>query len=218
MPVARTAKTARVTYRRTTDADLRILVAHRHKMWSAIGRRTEAEIAEHDGRYRRWMGPRIRSGELVGFLASAPDGMAVGSGLVWFRPDQPRPQVPSLVIPYILSMYTHPDWRGKGIGSEIVRRLVAVCRANGYPSVVLHASEQGRPVYRRLGFERTWEMRYWIDSRMRRRRARWAAEARRRGRKGWTGRASRTRTRRNRTRSRPLPARARRPRSARSAG
>jgi len=184
MTGARTPRTDRVTYRRTTVADLDLLTDHRHRMWAAIGHRTEAEIAEHDGRYRRWMKPRLRSEELAGFVAESREGTPVGSGLVWFRSDQPRPKIPTLTIPYILSMFTEPDWRGKGIASGIVRRLVATCRARGYPSVVLHASEQGRSLYRRLGFERTWEMRYWVDPRLRRRRALMAAKARRRKKKG----------------------------------
>ena len=210
MTTPRAPKRARVTYRRATEADLDVLTDHRHRMWTSIGHRTEAEISEHDPRNRRWMRPRFRSGELTGVLALAPDGTPAGSGLVWFRPDQPRPQISLLRVPYILSMYTRPEWRGRGIASQIVRRLVADCRAKGYPSVVLHASEQGRSVYRRLGFERTWEMRYWVDPGMRRRRARWAAAARRKGRKGWTGRVTRTRSRP------PLP-RARRSGPGRSA-
>jgi GNAT superfamily N-acetyltransferase len=174
----------RVTYRRTTVADVDLLADHRHRMWTAIGHRTEAEITEHDGRYRRWARPRLRSKELVGWAAEAPDGTTVGSGLVWFRSDQPRPKIPTLTVPYILSMYTSPEWRGHGIGSAIVQRLVADCRNRGYPIVVLHASEQGRSVYRRLGFERTWEMRYWIDPRLRRRRAVMARKVRRRKKKG----------------------------------
>jgi GNAT superfamily N-acetyltransferase len=177
-------KTGRVTYRPTTAADVDVLTDHRHRMWTAIGRHTEAEILEHDGRYRKWAKPRLRSGELVGVLAEAPDGTPVGSGLVWFRADQPYPQTSTVAGPYVLSMYTWPDWRGRGIASGIVRRLVAACRAQGYPSVVLHASQQGRTVYRRLGFERTWEMRFWIDPKTRRRRALAAAKARRKRRKG----------------------------------
>jgi GNAT superfamily N-acetyltransferase len=132
-------------------------------MWSDIGHRTEAEITEHDAGYRRWAKSRLRSGELVGCVAESTDGSAVASGLVWYRPDQPRPKLPSLVSPYILSMYTEPAWRGRGIATRIVRELLVLIREAGYPNAELHASRFGRRLYGRLGFERTWEMRLWLD-------------------------------------------------------
>jgi hypothetical protein len=36
---------------------------------------------------------------------------------------------------------------------------VAECRRRGLSRITLHASPFGRSVYRKLGFERTWEMR-----------------------------------------------------------
>ena len=213
----RSSKKGNVSYRPAGPSDLRRLTDHRHRMWTAIGHRTEREITAHDRGYGVWLRPRLRSREVVGFVALGEGRSPVGSGLVWFRPDQPRPGSPKLVTPYILSMFTEPAWRGHGIATSIVRRLVSVCREEGYPSVVLHASEEGRSVYARLGFERTWEMRYWVDPAVRRRRARWTTRRRRKPRRGWTGRVSRTRSRRTRIRSRPPPTRATRPRSARSA-
>lgn len=211
-------KSRRLSFRRATVRDIDALVDHRHGMWTAIGHRTEAEITEHDGRYRRWIRPRLRSGEVIGFVASSPDGEVVGSGMLWFRPDQPRPQVRTQVTPYILSMFTRDDWRGAGAASGIVRRLVAATRAAGHPSVVLHASEQGRSIYARLGFERTWEMRYWVDPVMRRERARWARAAEEKRKKGLDRRVTRSRTHRTRSHSRPPRPRARRSgSSARSA-
>ena len=184
MPPPRPTPNARVTYRRTTNADLDMLIDHRHRMWSDIGNRREEDITEHDGRYRRWARSRLRSGELVGWVAESKERAVVGSGCVWFRPDQPRPGLLSLISPYILSMYTEPGWRGRGIATRIVRELVRECRTAGYPNVELHASKFGRGVYGRMGFERTWEMRLWIDPRVPRKRALAEARARRRRKKG----------------------------------
>jgi len=185
MPRERTSRTVRVSYRKAIESDLGTLIDHRHRMWTEIGNNTEPEISEHDPRYRKWAKTRLGSGELVGVIAETSGGSVVASGCVWYRPDQPRPQIPGLISPYILSMYTSPDWRGRGIAPRIVRELVAACRQAGYPNVELHASRFGRRVYRRAGFERTWEMRFWIDPKIRRRRARLRAKAsRRRARKG----------------------------------
>jgi len=165
MSPRRAPKRDRLTYRPTTVADLELLVDHRHRMWSDIGHRSERAIRAHDPLYRKWALARLRSGELTGFVAAAPDGKPVASGLVWYRPDQPRPRLPSLVSPYILSMYTDPAWRGKGVATRIVKELLKEIRRAGYPDADLHASRFGRHVYARFGFERTWEMRLWIDPR-----------------------------------------------------
>lgn len=102
------------------------------------------------------------SGELTGVIAETPDGRTVASGLVWFRAEQPRPDFQGFESPYILSMFTEPAVRGRGIATRIVRELLAICRERGFPNVGLHASRFGRDIYRRVGFERTWEMRTWV--------------------------------------------------------
>lgn len=134
-------------------------------MWTDIAHHTEAEITEHDGRYATWARPRLASGELVGCVAEAAGGRRVGSGLVWYQTDQPRPRVPGLVNPYILSMFVEPAWRGHGIATGIVKELLAEIRRAGYPNASLHASRFARRLYGRLGFERSWEMRVWLDRR-----------------------------------------------------
>jgi len=96
-------------------------------------------------------------------VAETSDGVAVASGLVWFRDEQPRPDFQGFESPYILSMFTEPAWRGQGVAARIVRDLLTICRERGYPNVALHASRFGRRIYRRAGFERTWEMRRWVD-------------------------------------------------------
>ncbi|MCI4331233.1 MAG: GNAT family N-acetyltransferase [Thermoplasmata archaeon] len=144
-----------------TPRDIPLLVAHRLSMWTDIGGRTPRAIHRHGAVYRRWLAKRIRSGELVTFIAEC-DGVIAGSGGVWFHSAQPRPGEEREVCPYILSMYTVPQFRGFGVASSIVRRLVDLCRKRGFARVELHASVQGQPVYRRLGFERTREMRLWL--------------------------------------------------------
>lgn len=140
-------------------ADLELLVAHRRRMWEAIGGGfTDAEMARHDRAYRPWLRRRLGSG-LAAAVVAWEGRRAVGSGLVWLREDQPRPGSPHQRMPYILSIYTVPDRRGAGIASEVTGWLVAWAREQGYSRVLLHASRFGRGVYRRLGFARTWEMR-----------------------------------------------------------
>ena len=62
-----------------------------------------------------------------------------------------------------MSMFTEPSFRGKGVASGIVKAAVEWSRVNGYQLVMLHASEMGRGVYERLGFERLWQMRLKLE-------------------------------------------------------
>ncbi len=135
-----------------------ILVAHRRAMFWAIGGFSVADLDAADPVYRRWIVPRLRSGRAEGVVAWA-GREPVGSAVVWYREDQPRPSAAALRIPYLMSVYVEPGFRGRGIASRLTEALVARARRHGYRRVVLHASKFGRSVYARLGFERTWEMR-----------------------------------------------------------
>jgi len=54
-----------------------------------------------------------------------------------------------------------PDWRRRGVGEAVMRVVLDALAARGIRRIVLHASENGRPLYERLGFRRTVEWRRW---------------------------------------------------------
>ncbi len=138
--------------------DLGVLVHQRRGMWRDMGVGTAAELDEADTVFRRWARQRLRTGKLVGFLAVA-DGRIVSGGCVWLQEIQPRPGLRARVVPYFLSMYTEPEYRRQGIAKRIVEEAVRWSRGHGYPRISLHASEMGRSIYAKLGFEATTEMR-----------------------------------------------------------
>jgi GNAT superfamily N-acetyltransferase len=51
---------------------------------------------------------------------------------------------------YIADVAVHPDHQGHGLGTEIIRRLVAL--AHGHKMIILYANPGTEPFYRRLGF------------------------------------------------------------------
>lgn len=53
---------------------------------------------------------------------------------------------------YITNMYTKNEHRGKGIASDLLKIVVDEAKSQGYKTVRLHASKQGRSIYRRFGF------------------------------------------------------------------
>ncbi len=145
-----------------------LLVAHRRGMWKEIGGATPKELAAADPVYRHWALEGLREGWLLAFVAEDDRGRALGSGALWLAPSQPRPgRLARSRLPYILSMYTLPSARGRGVASALVGEMVRWAEAHGYPRVTLHASVQGRPVYERLGFVASNEMRRELPARAR---------------------------------------------------
>jgi GNAT superfamily N-acetyltransferase len=53
----------------------------------------------------------------------------------------------------IYHVSTVPDYRGRGLGSVITAAPLLEARSRRYRIAVLHATEMGYPIYRRLGFE-----------------------------------------------------------------
>lgn len=52
---------------------------------------------------------------------------------------------------YVLSMFTTPEHRGQGIGSDLIDTIVNYARTHDL-ELCLIATVQGRPIYERVGF------------------------------------------------------------------
>jgi RimJ/RimL family protein N-acetyltransferase len=147
------------TLRRATLDDLDLLVSHRQRMWQAMGRFTAAQHNEASRTYRRWLRPRLRSGRATAFIVEGRGKQPVASGVVWLQEFQPRPTWGGTHQAYLMSVFTEPAARGRGHATRITRAAMAWAKEEGAERMALHASAQGARIYRRLGFERTHEMR-----------------------------------------------------------
>ncbi len=128
-------------------------------MWEDIDSFDKSDLDRGNRENRAWARARLRNGTLQGWLAEDSESKVVGGGCIWLQPIQPHPEVKKRRQPYLMSMFTEPSFRGKGVASCIEGAAVEWSRVNGYPYVMLHASERGRGLYEKLGFERLWQMR-----------------------------------------------------------
>ncbi|MGY3943135.1 GNAT family N-acetyltransferase [Aeromonas tecta] len=53
---------------------------------------------------------------------------------------------------YLLNMYTQPAWRKQGIAGALLEVMATHAREQQLGKLWLHASDEGRPLYERMGF------------------------------------------------------------------
>jgi GNAT superfamily N-acetyltransferase len=152
-----------IRIRRATLRDLDTLVRHRRRMFEDMGLQfSDEDWAMGDREYRRWVKRLMPRREFIGWIAVTSKGEPVAGGAVWLQERQPRPGLPPLKMPYLLSMFTERAYRGRGLASRIVKEAMRWTKVQGFPYMTLHASKEGRRVYKKLRFKRSWEMGIWF--------------------------------------------------------
>jgi GNAT superfamily N-acetyltransferase len=150
--------------RRATPKDIELLARHRHMMFEEMSSPTEEELRVHDEAYRVWARDMMKRRLLHVYIVETRGGKPAASGGVWLREMQPSPGHPRGMVPYVLSVYTRPEFRRNGLASMIVEEAMEWAKRCGYYKIVLHASKTGRKVYSQLGWRRTWEMEFGFDT------------------------------------------------------
>ncbi|MBO0695592.1 MAG: GNAT family N-acetyltransferase [Verrucomicrobia bacterium] len=112
----------------------------------------------------------INNGTYVGWLATPadkPEMIVAGAG-VQLQPILPRPLDVSTIGEgrqgTIVNVFTEPQWRRRGIAGLLLEEIIIWSKNERIDRLVLHASDEGRSIYDRLGFITSNEMRFVGDS------------------------------------------------------
>lgn len=80
------------------------------------------------------------------------EAQLVGAGGVSFYKVMPTYDNPTGEKAYIMNMYTHSQYRRKGIAFKTLELLVKEARQKGVSHITLEATEMGKPIYEKFGF------------------------------------------------------------------
>jgi GNAT superfamily N-acetyltransferase len=148
--------------RQATVADLDVIVRHRRAMFTDMGVGDEAARDAMTAAARPFIEGALEDGSYLGWLVE-DEGRVVAGGGVTIVPYQPTPSDPEPRRAWVLNMYTEPEYRRRGLAKELMLLMIAWCRSHGFNAVFLHASDEGRPLYEKLGFTATNEMRLVLE-------------------------------------------------------
>lgn len=113
-----------------------------HEQWLAMnpGRSYEARLAD--------MRLQLAGQAVPATWLALIDGHPVGSASILADDMPERPEL----TPWLASVYTHPDYRQRGIGRALVRRVMDHARDAGFASLYLYSPDKAH-FYAQLGWQ-----------------------------------------------------------------
>jgi GNAT superfamily N-acetyltransferase len=156
--------------RLATRADLDVVSDHRARMFRDMGELPPEKFETFLAQSKETLRSMFEHDQYVGWLVSPqdqPENIVAGAGVI-LRRVAPHPQqvtngqfeIVSGRQAIIQNVFTDPEWRRRGLGTLLMKEIIAWSKKTGIESLVLHASDEGRPLYERLGFVTTTEMRF----------------------------------------------------------
>ena len=143
--------------RRATPDDAALLAEHRARVWREVGDWHEEPMARQIPIWTAWFHDAVADGCYRSWIAEE-DGEAIASGSLLVYAAIPRPGSAADQEGRVQSVYVVPVARRRGIARALMKAIVAYARAVPLIRLVLHPSDDARPLYADLGFSGLDEM------------------------------------------------------------
>lgn len=137
-----------IEYKRLTEKELDTFIVMRINQLREEGAKEEIDLAPA---LKQYYMRHMADGTFVAWLAFDGDRIIGTSGMS-FVEKPPYFGCPSGKIGLLSSMFTHPDYRRKGIAKELLSRVVNEAKAFGCGTVQITASDMGVKLYSDFGF------------------------------------------------------------------
>ena len=155
-----------VQIRTALPEDATVLAGHRSAMFQDMGLLPDGVAEQLRDASIEFFREALAGAEWLGWLAEV-EGKVVGGAVLHLTAMPPRNGPGGLFIPsrpqgLIMNVYVEPEYRRTGIAAMLMSSVLEFARSKGAASVTLHASQKGKPLYEKMGFVPTHEMRVFL--------------------------------------------------------
>ena len=142
--------------REASSIDISIMAEHHGKMfkeiWELKGEHLKPErIAEIEEAYTKKLETEMES-KICEAWVIEDNGKIVSSGAITYVSLVPNPSDLSAKVAYLHSMYTDKSHRNRKCAQRIIQSMISHCRSIGIKRIQLNASDEGQPIYQKIGF------------------------------------------------------------------
>ena len=138
-----------MNYRLSIKEDIPLLIELRKRQLIDEGQNPDVNM---DQELVKFFNNHFADNTLVEWVAEE-DGKIVGTAAILFFEFPPAFTNPSGIKGYITNMFTVPEYRGQGLASELLKKVLDEARSRSVKNILLAASDMGKPVYKNVGFE-----------------------------------------------------------------
>lgn len=146
-------------YRLATPQDIPTLIELRKRQLIDEGSTPDTMI---DNDLTAFFERNFANNSLVQWVVEEQDKIIATAGVVFYH-FPPSYTNPTGIKGYITNVYTNAAYRGQGLASALLDKLVEAAKKRHVPVLLLEASTMGKPVYKKYGFT---EMNTWMIYRL----------------------------------------------------
>jgi GNAT superfamily N-acetyltransferase len=149
--------------RRAMIEDAPVIARYRAAMFRDMGSASGDDLSRIENASVFFLRQMIAEQRFLAWLAERQGEIVACGGLI-ISQLLPRPRaIDGGAQALIVNVYCEPEHRRRGLARALMAEMLEWCKRERIAKVVLHASQDGRPLYESLGFVQTNEMR-WQDS------------------------------------------------------
>lgn len=116
------------------------------------GRLSDQNEKEIRAQLKVYLAKHIPLEDFIAVIAKHPTGKIASAAFLII---QERPANPSFITGLtgtLLNVVTYPEFRRKGIASQVIGEIINEARQKGVSSIDLYATDDGKELYKKLGF------------------------------------------------------------------